>query len=235
MTRIILAALLAVAIIPAARAQTAGCPVGIQCVALQNFVPAALTATLAVTTVSASTVLPATGPTYGVLVTNQGAATAFVAIGVSGVVATTFSTPVAPGFSVWLPQGTSTTIAAVTAAGTATLSLQTGTGAPSILNGYVNLAPGTQLVGVVGASPISFQQLTTTSAAPLPANTLGIGIVVKALATNVAKVCIGGSTVTLTTGYCLYAGEAISYSVANSNLIYIVGANGTDAIQATGN
>ena len=89
--------------------------------------------------------------------------------------------------------------------------------------------------GVVGTSPISFQQTLTTSAVALATNTYAVGIVITSLSTNTGTVYVGASGVTTSTGYPLVAGQSISYSVSNSNLVYIIGTNGTDKVAVTGN
>ena len=89
--------------------------------------------------------------------------------------------------------------------------------------------------GVVSTSPISFQQTLTTSAAALTANAYTVGIVITSLSTNTGTVYVGASGVTTSTGYPLVAGQSISYSVSNSNLVYIIGTNGTDKVAVTGN
>jgi len=89
--------------------------------------------------------------------------------------------------------------------------------------------------GVVGTSPASFQQTMTTSGVALTSNTYAVGIVIKALSTNTGTVFIGGSGVTSSTGYPLLAGEAISYSVNNSNLVYAGSTVSGDKVAVTGN
>lgn len=140
-----LLAFVALAWAGAASAQVPGCVQGAQCVLLQQFTPVGFT-TLAVTNVSSSVPFPATGPTLGLLVTNDGPDTVYVAIGASSIVATTLNMPVGPGRSVYLPQGTWTTLAAVTASGTGQLTMASGTGAPILVHGYVRLPPGTEVL-----------------------------------------------------------------------------------------
>ena len=96
-----------------------------------------------------------------------------------------------------------------------------------------DLAAGTSTNGVT-----SFQQTATASAAALPSATFANGIVLTAPSTNTSTIYVGGSSVTASganAGYPLKAGQSISYGVANSNQIYMVGTNTTDVLVGTGN
>lgn len=93
---------------------------------------------LSATDVSSTATLAGTGVGLIVLVTNQGPAVAYVALGTSSVVATTSSTPLQPGDSLALPQGTSTTAAAITGSGlAATLVVTSGSGCPLVVSGQL--------------------------------------------------------------------------------------------------
>lgn len=82
---------------------------------------------------------------------------------------------------------------------------------------------------------VAVRQTVTASAVALPYNNLVNGIVICANPTNSANVEIGGSTVTVATGDILTPGWCRSLAVANSNLVYIIGANATDGITGSGN
>lgn len=81
----------------------------------------------------------------------------------------------------------------------------------------------------------SFVQTTTASAVVLPTNTLANGMVCQSLTGNSGTIYVGPATVTTANGYALIPGQAISWGVANSNQVYIVGTNLTDVISCTGN
>lgn len=87
---------------------------------------------------------------------------------------------------------------------------------------------------VTGASPTSFQQVMTLSAAALAAYAYSTGIVLKALLTNTGTIFVGGSGTTSGSGYPLTAGESISYAINNTDLIYVIGTNTTDVVAVTG-
>ena len=87
---------------------------------------------------------------------------------------------------------------------------------------------------------VSFQQTATTSAAAMPANILANGLIFNVWASNSGRICVGGPTVTLTTGFCMAPGQTVgitagSLGVANTNQIYMIGSNTTDVLQALGN
>jgi len=81
----------------------------------------------------------------------------------------------------------------------------------------------------------SGQQTATTSAAALPSQAFVNGVILKSIVGNTGTIYIGPSTVTTSNGYPLTAGEAISYSIANSSTIYMIGTNATDKLAITGN
>ena len=98
------------------------------------FTPSGI-AVLDATNVSSSIQFPSQGPFQNLLVINSGPSTAYVAIGNSSVVATLSSVPLMAGQSVLFPQSINNTIAAITASGTAALSVQSGSGIPFIVYG----------------------------------------------------------------------------------------------------
>jgi hypothetical protein len=105
--------------------------------------------------------------------------------------------------------------------------------------GWVQCDSHGQLItsgGGGGASAIySGQQTATTSAAALPSQAFVNGVILKSIVGNTGTIYIGPSTVTTSNGYPLTAGEAISYSIANSSTIYMIGTNATDKLAITGN
>lgn len=103
--------------------------------------------------------------------------------------------------------------------------------------GSVNGQLGTLIgkTGISSAALVSYQQTTTASAVQMASNALANGIVCQALTTNTGTDYIGPSGVTTGTGYPLVAGQAISYGVANSNQLYLIGSNTSDVVACTGN
>lgn len=89
--------------------------------------------------------------------------------------------------------------------------------------------------GATVSPVVSFQQITTTSAVALQSHAYSNGVVLKAASDNAGFVYVGGVGVTTSTGYPLAAGEPISYGVANSNQVYIVGADALQVVKVTGN
>ena len=127
-------------------------------------------ATLAVTTASASVAFGSTGPTA--LITNNGTSTAYIALGTSGVAATTAGTPINAAQSVALDIGANTYLAAITASGTASLAITTGTGLPAIAGGGSGGGGGTVTQGTQGSSSSPwFVQQTGTPPLPTGAST----------------------------------------------------------------
>lgn len=122
--------------------------------------------TLSATGTSSSVALPTGAQT--VVVSNAGASTAFVSLGGSTVTAAVSSTPVLPGYPVVLQAGSSTFLAAITAAGTDALTITTGTGIP---------APSALAGGAGGpTSNVNVAQVAGSSTVTAGiAGTLGIG------------------------------------------------------------
>ncbi len=101
------------------------------------------------------------------------------------------------------------------------------------------LPAGTNTIGTVlgplPATPITGQQTMTTSAAALPANILQNGLIVTALPANTGTVYVGAAGVVASTGYPLSPGQSMSFAVANTNGISIIGTNATDKVAYSGN
>lgn len=109
------------------------------CPSTGSFTPIADT-TLAAGIVSASVSFAATGANVGCLIYNAGPDTAYIAAGNTTIIATLTSPPVLAGQYVFIEQGFATNLAAITASGTAALTLQSGTGNAWIVYGQVNVA-----------------------------------------------------------------------------------------------
>ena len=193
--RVVIAALLCA--IGVAHAQVPGCVVaGAQCVMLQAFTPIA-TAPLPVSVVSNAVAFPSLGPTLGLMVVNQGPSTAYLATGSASIVATIYGTPIAPGQSLYLPEGANTTIAAVTASGVASLALTSGTGAPLILSGPMSvITPPLAYIAPVTAS------VATSSGILFAAGTYLTAVLVCTLPSSTSNVWINpaGGTATASLG-----------------------------------
>lgn len=114
-------------------------------------------ATLSVTSVSSNVALGSSGLNRGAIITNTGTGTAYVALGGSTITATTSGFVVLPGATIFLGLNTNanTYLAAITATGTATLSITTGLGTPEL----------------VGAAPLS---VSVTSTLPAGASTAAL-------------------------------------------------------------
>lgn len=117
-----------------AEAQTQpGCvQVGVPCTSVAGFFPTGA-ADLAASSVSARVAFPTTGSNLIAVVQNTGAVTAYVVAGNSSVTATTAGTPVLPGGTVLVPVALNTYIAGITASGSTSLTVQTGTGQPALM------------------------------------------------------------------------------------------------------
>jgi hypothetical protein len=94
--------------------------------------------------------------------------------------------------------------------------------------------------GVVGTTPVAFGVTVTASAVQMASHAMVFGPVCTAGISNASVVCLGGSGVNTTigtggTGYCLSAGQSISYGINNTNLLYAIGNNTTDTYSCTGN
>lgn len=161
MTRWLLAGMLAIIAGPALAQQT-GCVNATPCVQTNVFTPSGA-ASLAVSPVSGSVAFPSVGASLTAVIVNTGSTTAFIVAGNSQVAATLAGTPIAPGQTVAISQGYNTNLAAITASGTTTLSIQSGTGVPVIVTGQISAAPlattpTTQTAGTVTTGG-TFQQV----------------------------------------------------------------------------
>jgi hypothetical protein len=141
--------------------------------------------------------------------------------------------PTTPGFldikgadgNVFVRQATAANLNA-TVVGTGTFAVQaTQSGTWTVTQS------GTWNVGTISAAVNTGQQTSNTSAVQLSASSTvpTNGIIVRALAGNVANVYIGGSSVTTSTGYELTPGESISFT-CNLNTLYVIGSNSTDKV-----
>ncbi|HVB24113.1 MAG TPA: hypothetical protein VNG51_19400 [Ktedonobacteraceae bacterium] len=92
-------------------------------------------------------------------------------------------------------------------------------------------------VGAVAGNIQYGQQTSNTTAVQLTATSkaLSNGLIVQALAANTAKVYVGDSSVTTSTGFELQAGQACSIAASNQNLVYVIGSNNTDKLCWIGN
>ena len=131
-----------------------GCATGTQCVTIQGFNPTGV-ATLAASSVSSTVAFPSTGSNLYALVTNNGRATAYAVVGNSSVVATPAGIPLLPGVPTAIPQGFSTNISAITLSGTASISIVSGSGVPTIIYTVV-----TRLGGGVPFGALNFSIVT---------------------------------------------------------------------------
>lgn len=115
--------------------------------------------------------------------------------------------------------------------------------------GKPNTAPNAWPVYIPPGDPVTISQPVAVSTEPVAGPDVGVtlsdvtavrlsssphlmtnGIVVKALATNVADVWIGGSGVTVGNGFELEPGAALVFTVVNLNTLYVIGANHTDKV-----
>lgn len=184
-----------------------GCSNGsswVPCRSMAAFTPTGQ-ASLAVTTSSASVAFGSSGPTA--LVTNNGAATAYIALGASGVTAAPSGYPVNPGQSVTFDIGANTYLAAITSAGTASLAITTGTGLPVIAgggsSGAGSQAPVTN-AGTTAATAAAVQGATgmvPVSVTQAPSASAGLGITPVASTTTESSHVIKSSPGNLYSAY----------------------------------
>lgn len=89
-------------------------------------------------------------------------------------------------------------------------------------------------------SGFSFQQAVTASAVTLAARSVSAYVNVKAKSTNEGNVFVAFESSVTTAddgsgiGYRLLPGESMSWSVANTNMLYIIG-TASDVVYVTGN
>ena len=93
---------------------------------------------------------------------------------------------------------------------------------------WIASAPASSFAVVTG------QQATTAAAVQLASNKVAHQVTLTARAGNAATLAIGGAGVTLATGYPLAPGASVTLSVANTNLLYLIGANTTDHLDFIG-
>jgi hypothetical protein len=205
------------------------------------YVPSGITS-LDATTVSASVAFPSTGSTLNLLVINAGPSTVFVATGNSSVVASLASIPILAGGAVVLPQSYNTTIAAITASGTAALSIQSGTGIPFIVSGGLGSQPtsgcttnctftGTTVIAgslglpasAVGGATLNLPEGTAPSA---PNNgdiwTTTAGLYVRIGGTTIGPIGTGGGCTT----NCTFTGTTTTAGISDSGGINTTAATG---------
>ena len=133
--------------------------------------------------------------------------------------------------------------------GTATVYLR-ATNATGLVGIDNPLPPGTNSLGSVSVSSGTITTVSTANVKPiLPVLVYGQttsgtsqvnlnatshvptnGVIVQALSTNIASVFVGITGVTTSTGFELVAGQSITLTPTNSNLLYIIGANATDKV-----
>jgi hypothetical protein len=93
--------------------------------------------------------------------------------------------------------------------------------------------------GAVAATLYADQQVVTASAVALTAQALVNGLTLRAKASNVGPVFVGGSGVTPTddgtgNGFVLPAGASVSLPVSNASAVYIIG-TANDIVYVAGN
>jgi hypothetical protein len=96
----------------------------------------------------------------------------------------------------------------------------------------VGLSPNGANIGSILTGPNVGQTTSNTSAIQLTASSIPAfnGMLIQAISTNAASVFIGGSGVTTSTGFELQAGQAVPFTAANINLLYVIGSNNTDKV-----
>jgi hypothetical protein len=86
--------------------------------------------------------------------------------------------------------------------------------------------------GTASRAPSTGQTNLAASATGLNAGSIAStnGIIVRAMSANAAKVYIGASGVSTSTGYELSPGEQVVFTAANINVLYGISTNGTDDV-----
>lgn len=196
-------------------AQQAGCVNATPCVQTNVFTPSGVT-TLAVSASSASVAFPSTGaPTLKV--TNAGPAVAYVALGGVSITASTSNAPIQPGGIVAFGTGVNGYIAAVTASGAASLTIESGTGVPVITTASgaasVIISPGT-----MAPTALDVATVTTGGAA---VNALAAGHATKGgflVTANAAGMCVNqiGAAGTATSGNTVCVAQNQRYNLVPS-------------------
>jgi hypothetical protein len=114
----------------------------------------------------------------------------------------------APGNSPWpvsIPEG-------ITISGIQTISGDVGT-----LPAAINVGQTTISSGI--AVQIHSGSILSTN-----------GILLQAISVNLASIFVGGSSVTVSTGWELQPGQCVPFTCANINTLYIIGSNNIDAV-----
>jgi len=208
MKRLIIAALMTTT---AAHAQQAGCLNGSTCTQTNVFAPSGA-AVLSASNVSSSIAFPASGSSLNVMITNQGSAVAYLAMGNSSIVATTTGIPIQPGQTLAFAQGLNTYIAAITASGTVPLLVQSGVGTPVITYGQQQTQIQTKITSLT-VVPLDVGTVATggTAVTALAAGHATAGGFVGT--SNAAGICVdqyqtaGTVTGTPSTTWCVYPGQ----------------------------
>ena len=78
----------------------------------------------------------------------------------------------------------------------------------------------------IGQTTSKSTQVQLTASSLVPTN----GVTVQALSANTAKIYVGLTGVTTSTGFELNPGQQQQFSPANANLLYIIGSNNTDKV-----
>ena len=219
-----------------ADAQQAGCVNATPCVQTNTFVPSG-SASLAVSSASSRVALPTAGSNLTAVVTNSGAAISYIVLGGSSVTATASNIPVQPGQTVALLQAANTYVAGITASGTSSLLIQSGTGVPvvSTISGTVNtsatfsgaIPAGSNLIGSVNALPKASASVTTAgctvgvaSAQCLAAATAVSTLTIQNTSAATSLACKWGGTAILNDSgsFMLAPGQARQWGVSTAGL-----------------
>lgn len=205
--------------IPARSQPVAGCASGVACITIQGFNPNA-TATLAASTSSATIPFPSTGQNLYALVTNNGPSTAYAAVGNSSVVATPAGMPLPPGVPVPVPQGFATNIAAITLAGTASITVTSGSGVPTVIYAILSAPVGAKGVPLVPLAPTQTIVVSgTAQGLTVPA---GATMAVLSVVTGNVRYRDDGTTPTATVGLTLMPGPPFIYTGALGAIQFIL-------------
>lgn len=132
--------------------------------------------------------------------------------------------------STWTNITQGTTLAGAPPANT--LVPLSGTG---LTDAQLRATPVPVTIGALPTSIYSNQLTVSLTAQALASQTFANGVVLSSSANNTGNIYIGPVGVTASTGYLLVPGQAISYAVENSNVIYALGTNTTDVLSYTGN
>ena len=232
----ILAATAALAMLSGAPslAQQAGCVNNTPCTQPNTFI-ASGAASLSVTAVSGRVAFPSTGAPI-LFVTNTGTGTAYILAGSVTAVATTANTVLSPGQSVTLAQGSNGYLAAITASGTTTLTLQSGTGVPTIVYGTLTTPGGTQ---TTIPAPIAYDAATTgtvTASATIVATPGAKATVicnVTAAGGGTGWLQMKGTTAVVNVGIPVFAGGDCKIFGPLTNPITLVSSSGTVSYTVT--